>query len=404
MAIKPITVSQLNKYISRILQTDPILGNVSVTGEISNIKYHSTGHVYFTLKDAGSKISCFMSSRVVKNIRYQLTDGMEIVIAGYISIYEKGGYYSLNVRDVEVFGEGALHMAFKALYEKLLKEGIFDLDHKKQIPFFPGKVCVITSPTGAAVRDILKIIRSRNDMTDVLVYPCLVQGERAAADIASAIDEVNAKFNDIDIIIIGRGGGSLEELWAFNEEIVARSIYASRIPVISAVGHETDFSISDYVADFRAETPTAAAVMAVPDTFALRREIKDNMMHLSNSLKRTIALRESFLKRFDSKMLSLIFTRRTELWSHRLELQENNLNIGLEKFIMDLENRIEKFRLLLENANPENSIKRGFAMVRNPGTGKILTETSDFSNGERVEIVLKDGSITADVVKVIKDK
>ncbi|MBR5228382.1 MAG: exodeoxyribonuclease VII large subunit, partial [Firmicutes bacterium] len=402
MAMKPITVSQLNRYIGRILQTDPILGNVSVTGEISNIKYHSTGHVYFTLKDQGSKISCFMAASTAKNIRYQLTDGMDVVIAGYLSVYEKGGYYSLNVRDVEISGEGALHMAFKALYEKLLKEGLFNPENKKPIPVFPGKVCVITSPTGAAVRDILKIIRSRNDMTDVLVYPCLVQGDRAAADIAGAIDHVNASFNDVDVIIVGRGGGSLEELWAFNEEIVARSIFASRIPVISAVGHETDFSISDYAADMRAETPTAAAVMAVPDTFALKREINDNMERMKISLKRNMELREAALRRFDPQMMSLIFSRRTEMWNHRVEMQKNALLSGFEKRTALLESRLENFRLMLEAGNPENSIKKGFAVIREPETGKVITDTGSLSAGDRIEISLRDGSITADIVTVTK--
>ena len=403
MAMKPITVSQLNRYIGRILQTDPILGNVSVTGEISNIKYHSTGHVYFTLKDKGSKISCFMAQSTAKNLRYQLTDGMDVVIAGYLSVYEKGGYYSLNVRDVEISGEGALHMAFKALYEKLQKEGVFDPQHKKQIPLFPGKVCVITSPTGAAVRDILKIIRSRNDMTDVMVYPCLVQGDRAAADIASAIDDVNVRFDDVDVIIVGRGGGSLEELWAFNEEIVARSIFASRIPVISAVGHETDFSISDYAADMRAETPTAAAVMAVPDTFALRREVSDYMERMKSSLKRSMDIREAALRRFDPQMMSLIFSRRTELWNHRVEMQKTSLAAGMEKRVAGLEHRLENFRLMLESGNPENSIRKGFAVVRDHGTGQVITDTSSVKAGDRIEISLRDGKISADIVTVTKD-
>jgi len=403
MAMKPITVSQLNRYIGRILQTDPILGNVSVKGEISNIKYHSTGHVYFTLKDAGSKISCFMAAGTAKNIRYELADGMEVVIAGYLSVYEKGGYYSLNVRDVEMSGEGALHMAFKALYEKLQKEGLFDPQHKKPLPVFPGRVCVITSPTGAAVRDILKIIRSRNDMTDVLVYPCLVQGDRAAADIAAAIDDVNARFKDVDVIIAGRGGGSLEELWAFNEEIVARSIFASHIPVISAVGHETDFSISDYAADARAETPTAAAVMAVPDTFALRQAVSDNYQRMSSALKRNMDLKQAALRRFDPQMMSLIFERRTELWNHRVHMQYNELKNGYERRVSDLHNRIEKLDLMLESGNPENSIKRGFAVIKNVGTGKVIQDVSSVSEGEQIEILLRDGRLTADVAEVKRD-
>ena len=265
MAVKPVKVSQLNGYIKRVLQSDPLLGNVSVIGEISNLKYHGSGHVYFTLKDEASKISCFLPYEYRKDLRYELSDGMEIIATGYIYLYERGGTYSLNVREIAVEGVGNLMAAFERLKDKLSKEGLFDENYKKPIPFFPRKIAVITSETGAAVRDIIKIIRSRNNIVDVLVYPCLVQGPGAAAEIADAIEAVNRLFPETDTIIVGRGGGSLEELWAFNEEIVARSIFASRIPVISAVGHETDFTIADFVADKRAETPTAAAQMAAPD-------------------------------------------------------------------------------------------------------------------------------------------
>ena len=265
MAIKPVSVSQLNGYIKRILQTDPLLGNVSVVGEVSNLKYHGSGHVYFTLKDANSKISCFLPHDRAEALRYELSEGMEITASGYIYLYERGGSYSLNIRDIEVAGLGNLAIAFEKLKSKLEAEGLFDPAKKKAIPSFPEKIAVVTSETGAAVRDILKIIKNRNNYVDVLIYPVLVQGPAAAGEIAAAINHINEKWPDTDTIITGRGGGSMEELWAFNEEIVARAIYASAIPVISAVGHETDFTIADFVADRRAETPTAAAHMAVPD-------------------------------------------------------------------------------------------------------------------------------------------
>ena len=259
MAIKPVKVSQLNGYIKRILQTDPLLGNVSVIGEISNLKFHGSGHVYFSMKDEGSRLNCFLPADRAQNLRYELSEGMEITASGYIYLYERGGSYSLNIRDIEVAGLGNLSIAFEKLKAKLEAEGLFDKEHKKEIPFFPEKIAVVTSETGAAVRDILKIIKSRNNYVDVLIYPVLVQGPSAAGEIAHAIADINEKWPDIDTIITGRGGGAMEELWAFNEEIVARSIYASKIPVISAVGHETDFTIADFVADRRAETPTAAA-------------------------------------------------------------------------------------------------------------------------------------------------
>ena len=273
MGLKPVSVTQLNSYIKRILQSDPILGNISVIGEISNLKFHGSGHIYFSLKDAGSTVNCFLPADRAAAISFIPEEGKEVICHGYLYLYERGGRYSINIRDMEESGDGALMAEFKRLRDKLEREGLFDPSHKKEIPAFPEKIAVVTSETGAAVRDILKIIRNKNNLVDVLIYPVLVQGSAAAADIAAAIDDINIRFPDIDTIIAGRGGGSMEDLWAFNEEIVARSIYNSVIPVISAVGHEIDFTIADFVADRRAETPTAAADMAVPDTVALKEEL-----------------------------------------------------------------------------------------------------------------------------------
>ena len=284
MGLKPIRVGQLNNYIGRVLKTDPILGNVSVIGEISNLKFHSSGHVYFSLKDETSKINCFLSSSNLEHITCPMEEGMEIVASGFISVYERGGYYSLNIRDMEVNGEGQLAIQFEKLKAKLEKEGLFAPEHKKPLPEFPSKIAVVTSETGAAVRDIIRTIKNKNDYVDILVYPVLVQGPAAAQDIAGAIRDINENYKDVDVIITGRGGGSMEELWAFNEEVVARSIFASEIPVISAVGHETDFTISDFTADFRAATPTAAAELAVPDTGKLREYLEDMKEELASSL------------------------------------------------------------------------------------------------------------------------
>ncbi|MDD4122248.1 MAG: exodeoxyribonuclease VII large subunit, partial [Eubacteriales bacterium] len=316
MAIKPVRVSQLNSYIKRVLQSDPLLGNVSVVGEISNLKYHGSGHIYFTLKDETSKISCFLPADAIKNIRYELSDGMEIIAVGYIYLYERGGSYSLNVRDITIEGFGNLSAAFDKLKEKLAKEGLFDEKYKKPITLFPRKVAVITSETGAAVRDIVKIIKNRNNIVDVLIYPCLVQGPGAAAEISDAINSVNQLFPEVDTIIVGRGGGSMEELWAFNEEIVARSIFVSKIPVISAVGHETDFTISDFVADKRAETPTAAAQIAVPDIKALKEYIENEKDDLIHTIKRLVKYME------------------LKVAGHSIEILTTNLNQRLSYYAM----------------------------------------------------------------------
>lgn len=400
MALKPIKVSQLNKYIGRVMQTDPILGNVSVIGEISNLKYHGSGHVYFTLKDDGSRVNCFMPAGAAEKLRFQLADGMEIIAAGYISVYEKGGYYSLNVRDIQVSGEGGLALAYRAMYDRLSKEGLFDAAHKKPLPLFPEKVCVITSPTGAAVRDMLKIIRSRNDVADVMIYPCLVQGEGAAVQIASAVDDVNARFKDVDVIIVGRGGGSLEDLWAFNEEIVARSIYESEIPVISAVGHEVDFSISDYAADVRAETPTAAAAMAVPDTFALSEELERVISGMMIKLERMTAMKGESLKRYSPDMLSILFSRRLADASHMTERLADGLKNGIDGRLREAASALERFRVMLEAGDPERIINRGYAIVYNGASEDIISGADKLSDGMSITIRMRGGKASANITGV----
>lgn len=400
MALKPIKVSQLNKYIGRVMQTDPILGNVSVIGEISNLKYHSSGHVYFTLKDDAGKLNCFVTGSVVKNIRFQLADGMEVITAGYISVYEKGGYYSLNVRDIQVSGEGELALAYKAMYERLFGEGIFDASHKKQLPLFPKKVCVITSPTGAAVRDIIKIIKSRNNVVDVMVYPCVVQGDGAAVQIASAIDDVNARFNDTDVMIVGRGGGSLEELWAFNEEIVARSIYASDIPVISAVGHETDFSISDYAADVRAETPTAAAALAVPDTFRLMNELDKLSDTMLSHIKRMRDMKAESLKRYQPHMLSVMFSKRVTNALHMTERLSDSIKNSIISRLMTASASVEKYGIMLDAGDPQHIINRGYAVIHDAESDRMISDAAQLTDGMNIKLRVRKGEAAAEITGV----
>ena len=370
MALRPVTVTQLNEYIGRVLQTDPLLGNISAIGEISNLKYHSSGHVYFSLIDETSKINCFLPSSAAAALPWQLGDGMEITVRGYINVFKKGGTYTFFVRSVEVSGEGGLAQAFQLLKDRLDKEGLFDAAKKKPIPRYPKKIGVVTSETGAAVRDILKIIQSRTRMVDVTVFPVLVQGEAAAADIAGMIDWINENCDDIDTLIVGRGGGSMEDLWAFNEEIVARAIYRSRIPVISAVGHEIDFTIADFTADRRAETPTAAAEMAVPSDLELTEKInmiKDSLLvHLEN--------------RVSSRKL-------------RLEQYRQELGVLLERRLAEERYKLERFRLILEENRPEKILDKGYAMMETED-GQVITSVSGLEEGKRYRIRMKDGSVT----------
>jgi exodeoxyribonuclease VII large subunit len=381
MAIKPISVSQFNNYVKRVLQSDPLLGNVSVIGEISNLKYHGSGHVFFTLKDEQSKLSCFLPADQVPRLRYELTEGMLITATGYISVFERGGTYSLNIRDILVEGKGNLTIAFEALKAKLEKEGLFDPKYKKPIPAFPKKVVVVTSETGAVIRDILKIIRQRNDVVHVILYPCLVQGPDAAADIAAAITYVNRLFPDTDVIIAGRGGGSIEELWAFNEEVVIRSIFLSEIPVISAVGHETDFTLADYVADRRAATPTEAAQMAVPDTKELRTAVRNNVTEILHTIQRRLQYYELKTESYNMEAL------KTQI-SNRIQLAQMHVN-GLAKdmFHMISDRLTEKMSTVeqlfaeLQLSSPYSIMERGYGALVDVN-GKLITSVEGLNKGD----------------------
>ncbi|MEG0923502.1 MAG: exodeoxyribonuclease VII large subunit [Anaerovoracaceae bacterium] len=376
MALKPISVSQLNDYISRVLITDPILGNVTVLGEISNLKYHQTGHIYFSIIDDNSKINCFLPKDYGYNLHYELTDGMEVTIVGSINVFKKNGTYSLYVKNVEVAGEGNLTLAFEQLKKKLLAEGLFEKEHKKPIPKFPKKIGIITSETGAAVKDILKIIEGRNNFVDIIIFPVLVQGQGAAKDISQTIDYVNQNFQDIDTLIVGRGGGSADDLWSFNEEVVARSIYNSRIPIISAVGHEIDFTISDMVADLRAETPTAAAQIAVADMTEILRQIEqykdDLFMQLNNKLK---------------------------FYNMMIENDLNQLKQHLQGKIENYTSTLETAKLILEENNPKKVLNMGYSILSDTNN-KVISSKNDIKTEEMYNITFKDGTAKCKIITI----
>lgn len=369
MALKPVTVTQLNDYISRVLTTDPLLGNIRVTGEITNLKYHSSGHVYFSITDENSKINCFFPASYVKNLQIKLNDGLKVIINGYINVYKKGGTYTLFVRNIESCGEGDLAAAFEMLKKKLDAEGLFAPEHKKPIPTFPHKIGIVTSETGAALQDILKIIKGRTSLVDIMIFPVLVQGPDAAADIASTLDMINESFADLDTLIVGRGGGASEDLWPFNEEILARAIYRCKIPIISAVGHEIDFTISDFVADRRAETPTAAAEMAVPDTNELRSKIEIYRNNLTSQMNNKIKLDKLTADNFLLEMRST-----------------------LHSLLTSAEHKLEKFSLILEENNPKNILGKGYSIMQTE-EGRAVTSVSAVTPDEEYKITLKDGIV-----------
>lgn len=399
MAIKPVSVSQLNGYIKRVLQTDPLLGSVSVIGEVSNLKFHGSGHIYFTLKDQTSKLNCFLPSEQRSQLRYNLAEGMEITAVGYIYVFERGGSYSLNVRDIIVEGAGNLAAAFEQLKNKLEKEGLFEEKYKKRIPGFPKQIAVITSETGAAVRDIIKIIKNKNTIVNIIVYPCLVQGPGAAADISRAISEVNRLFPETDTIIVGRGGGSMEELWAFNEEIVARSIFLSEIPVISAVGHETDFTIADFVADKRAATPTEAAQLAVPDTRELLGYVESVVDGLRSSANRLLQFMELRTARHNVQSLIAQMNNRIGISGIRLEKLCNELSYRFHEYILTNGNRLEQLKTELKAGNPYEIMNRGYGAILD-ASGKLASSVDSFGKGDSLTVIFNDGRINCIVEEI----
>lgn len=403
MGIKPVKVSQLNNYIKRILQTDPLLGNISVIGEISNLKFHGSGHVYFSLKDGSSKINCFLAAGNQALMECELKEGIEVIANGYIHLYERGGSYSLNIRNMEAAGQGDLAAAFERLKKKLEAEGLFDSSHKKEIPFFPEKVAVVTSATGAAVRDIVKIIKGKNDCVDVLIYPVLVQGPNAAAEISEAIDDLNENHRDVDIIITGRGGGSMEELWAFNEEIVARSIYASEIPVISAVGHETDFTIADFVADLRAETPTAAAEKAVPDTEKLREYIGSINREMKRNLRMFTENKRKHLEMLNPQNFGRDLQGRIALEQLTVDNIISDMGNHINNMIFNYKHQIDLMKETIISANPKTILSRGYCVVTDED-GSVVTDVRTLNKEQVVNIEAAVGQAQARIIRTGKEQ
>lgn len=369
MAGKPITVTQLNEYIKNLLQTDPLLRFVRVGGEITYYKPHSNGSIYLTISDGASRLDCVIFPNRIDDVARSINLGDEVILEGSIGGFTSKGSYSLWVRTVERAGEGDLLKEFERLKEKLEKEGLFDKKHKKPLPEFPKHVGIVTSDSGAAFDDVRKIIVKRTNLVDITLFPVLVQGREAAGDIARTIELINRNFNnEIDLLIVGRGGGSPDDLAAFNDEGLARAIFKSAIPIISAVGHEIDISISDLVADVRAETPTAAAQIAVRDNSELLNEMNDCIRSLGTLLSNNLLQAEL-----------------------EMENLNNLMNTYLERRIMDYDNEISHYKLLLKENDPRNVLNKGFAIVTGD-SGKPITSSKKLNTGKKYKITMSDGS------------
>lgn len=401
MFTKALTVSQITGYIKKLLNTDPILKSVLVKGEISNFKHHYSGHMYFTLKDDSSRIKCVMFKNASMGLRFTPEDGMSVIVSGSVSLYEKDGQYQLYVDEMQPDGIGALYKAYEQLKSKLEDEGLFDISHKKPIPKYPSRIGVVTSSTGAAVHDIINIISRRYRCADILIYPVLVQGQGAAAEISSAIELLN-KRNDVDVIITGRGGGSIEELWAFNEEIVARAIYQSRIPVISAVGHETDFTIADFVADLRAPTPSAAAELCVPDQNDVEYKLRMCMNSLINLISYDIKNKKAVLEQNKKIMQSLNPISQINQKRQYLDSVNNNLIYLMEHCIDMKREKLNEYKSSLEMLSPLSVISRGYSIAYSLGTNKVIDDIQKVNAGDMIDLQVKNGCIRCNVEDVMK--
>ena len=398
---KIYSVSQINHYIKGLMERDFILNSLWVRGEISNFKYHTSGHMYFTLKDQNAAIRCVMFQMEADMLPFLPENGMSVILYGYVTIYEKTGQYQLYVQLMEPEGIGALNVAFEQLKNKLSEEGLFDEDYKREICPYPRCVAVITSPTGAAVRDIIQISQRRNPSVQIVVCPALVQGDKAADSIVEALHTVN-DWNAADTIILGRGGGSAEDLWPFNEEKVARAIFASRIPVISAVGHETDFTIADFVADLRAPTPSAAAELAVNDANQQKERLEELFSSLESAVaavlydktRRLNALWEKpiFQKPFDRIFQDIQY----------LDTLERNLNWQWEKKLLKNQNQFQRLLERLEALSPLAVLKRGYAVV-NTQEGNVVQSVSQVNVDDMVKVLLSDGAFYAQVKEKVDD-
>ena len=385
MKLRALDISEANSYIKRILTNDPILYNLRVKGEISNFKVHSSGNVYLSLKDEKSKLNCIIfKSNYDKSLN--LDNGVKIIATGYISVYERDGAYQLYINEVEIEGIGNLYIEFNKLKEKLKNEGLFDSKYKKQIPKMPRSIGVVTSPTGAVIRDIINVTKRRFPKVDIKLYPVNVQGDKSAEDICSGIEFFN-RMENVDTIIVGRGGGSLEELWSFNEEIVAREIFKSKIPIISAVGHETDFTICDFVSDMRAPTPSAAAEIATPDLLEIYYKLDNIKNRMNRSLNNQVILdNEKLNNTFDkinNHMKNYIIRDKVI----QLDQIYDKINFRLEQNLETSKEKLSKKAALLHNLSPLATISRGYSIVEKKG--HVINSIEEVNVNDEINITLK---------------
>ncbi|BDU92730.1 exodeoxyribonuclease VII large subunit [Clostridium perfringens] len=400
MKLKTLSVGEVNNYVKKLVENDFILKNLNVKGEISNLKFHSSGHIYFSLKDENSKVNCIMFKNNAVNLDFRLEEGMKVEIKARLGVYHKEGTYQLYCENIKKAGIGELFEEFHKLKKELSEEGIFDEKYKRALPKFPKRIGIITARTGAAVRDIINVIQRRNKSLDIILYPAKVQGENAADSIIEGIRYFNNE-KSVDVIILGRGGGSIEELWAFNNRDLAYEIFNSRIPTVSAVGHEVDFTISDFVSDMRAPTPSAAGELVSPSLQEMINDLVNKKEFLHRAIdrkflnaKRDVDLLHKGLKGNNPK--HIIEKRIKEVNS-----LEEKLNFLGKRKIDKAKDELIALNSILQTLNPLNTLGRGYSVIMDK-EDKVINEVSELKKNDMVKVIMKDGSVNIDI-KIINE-
>ena len=391
MKNKVFSVTQINTYIKRMFQSDYDLRRISIKGQVSNCKYHSSGHIYFSLKDEGSQISCVMFANArYDGLKFELEDGQEVVVDGNISVYERGGSYQLYAQEIRLNGIGELYVAYEMLKQKLYEEGLFDHEKKKPIPKNPKKIGVVTARTGAAIHDIISTAKRRNPYVQLILYPAKVQGDGASDTIVAGIKALDQY--GVDIIIVGRGGGSIEDLWAFNEEKVARAIYEAQTPIISGTGHEVDTTIADYAADLRAATPTAACELAVPDIREVMEGIINREYTLRTLLKQVVRRYQMKLQQYQITIAN--FDPRFQLQEQKMHLAEleEQIHAVMKNKMTDYQHKLELYTKELHGLSPTAKLINGFGYIEG-SNGEPVTSVKKVMEGDQISLTISDGTI-----------
>lgn len=400
MKLKTLSVGEVNNYVKKLVENDFILKNLNVKGEISNLKFHSSGHIYFSLKDENSKVNCIMFKNNAVNLDFRLEEGMKVEIKARLGVYHKEGTYQLYCENIKKAGIGELFEEFHKLKKELSEEGIFDEKYKRALPKFPKRIGIITARTGAAVRDIINVIQRRNKSLDIILYPAKVQGENAADSIIEGIRYFNNE-KSVDVIILGRGGGSIEELWAFNNRDLAYEIFNSRIPTVSAVGHEVDFTISDFVSDMRAPTPSAAGELVSPSL----QEMINDLLNKKEFLHRAIDRKFLNAKRdVDLLHKGLKGNNPTHIIEKRIKevnSLEEKLNFLGKRKIDKAKDELIALNSILQTLNPLNTLGRGYSVIMDK-EDKVINNVSELKKNDMVKVIMKDGSVNIDI-KIINE-